>query len=142
MVGGNLKAVWGASSKDVWTVGRSSIFHWDGADWEHVAVELTCDLQDVWGTSPSDVWAVGGSCVMHYDGVSWLPYSGGEDLYLNSIWGTASNDLWAANSVEALHWDGAWTHVPVGAYGIEKIRGAGEDLWVFGSDGAVLHRKR
>jgi len=62
---GDLSAVWGPSSDDLWAVGSAgAIAHYDGKSWRQVAHQqigapyLRLFLA-VHGTSSTDVWAVG-----------------------------------------------------------------------------------
>ena len=58
--GNDLSAVWGASSSDVWAVGRGgTILHWDGVVWTGTTALAPDELHSVHGSGASDVWAVG-----------------------------------------------------------------------------------
>lgn len=72
-----LRAIDGAATNDVWTVGSvgfaqsTLIEHWNGTEWSVVSSPSVGPLSGVTAVAPDDVWAVGPSVVLHYDGTSW-----------------------------------------------------------------------
>jgi hypothetical protein len=57
---GDLTDVWGASAKDVYTVGMNGkILHYNGITWSTIASGTTKHLNGVWGSSSTDFFAVG-----------------------------------------------------------------------------------
>jgi hypothetical protein len=86
----HVRALWGASSRDVFAVGMAGrILHYDGSRWAVQPSGTSVPLQGVWGTSRSDVYAVGDSgTVLHYDGNRWTRLQGNvSERYLKALWG-------------------------------------------------------
>ena len=113
--------VWGASSDDVFAVGRSTILHYDGNHW--VDMEVNENFRSVWGSSGADVFAVGSwekKYIHHFDGNEWSAVDTGTTGLLRGVWGSSGNDVWAvgydqeslagpADSI-FMHYDGIkWT---------------------------------
>ena len=70
---------------DIFTVGESTIIHYDGTAWSEMPVPTVENLQlmDVWGSSPNGVCAVGRSgvedewgcqeaIILYFDGLEWV----------------------------------------------------------------------
>ncbi len=96
-----LWGVWGASPKDIWSVGGTgrsdgvaTLLHYDGSTWESVALPPLQKagvnaLFKVWGTGPSNVLAVGQKgAVIRYDGSTWKEELVGASDDLIALWGT------------------------------------------------------
>jgi hypothetical protein len=111
---GDLSAVYGFASDDVWAVGRdgaykSLLIHFNGVEWSsNVALTNGKPLSAIWGTSPSDIWAVGSDdYAAHKDATGWSSKPLGLSvLRLNAVWGSTPNDFWIASDDLMLHWDG------------------------------------
>src|SRR5207244_7628519 len=78
---GSLLAIWGASSKDVWSVGgslgngfESLVIRFDGTKWRRVKPTASRTETYWWvhGSGPNDVWLVGEQGrITHWDGASF-----------------------------------------------------------------------
>ncbi|MFC1481208.1 hypothetical protein ACFL6E_03060 [Candidatus Neomarinimicrobiota bacterium] len=122
--------IWGASPKDVYTVGHNSngakMFHYDGKIWNPVALGVTrggttittsFGMEDVYGFAGDDIWAVGyhrnlglsnTSLVIHYNGYQWAESDTIEDEWLFSIGGSSSDDFWVGGMNGILyHYNGS-----------------------------------
>ena len=64
-VGTGLYSVWGSSPTNVWTIGQSTVLHFDGRRWSAVPSPTTGTLRGVWTNSPGDVWMVDANHVFH-----------------------------------------------------------------------------
>ena len=63
-----LQSISGLSSTDIWVVGCSKVWHWDGVSWTEIpnhAAPMT-----IAALGPNDVW-VGSYSMAHWDGSSW-----------------------------------------------------------------------
>jgi hypothetical protein len=134
-VGGEMWAMWGNSSRDLYIVGFNNlILHFDGQLWHSewlsvgpgMPISNLGDFSAVYGFGPSNVFAVGGtywaaehdsSFIVHYDGSRWVEQfaAGGRDLW--TIWGYSANDVWTGGHAGTLfHYDGiGWSRVPIDA---------------------------
>jgi hypothetical protein len=133
-----LKAVWGASSEDVWGVGNG-IQHWDGNAWQVVASPPMTSLEAIWGSSRDDIWAVGmGGKAVHWDGQAWQNRDLGVTWELKGVWAAAPDDVWVVGwATGILHWDGAqWTRfVPLTFDLFYGVWGRNQnDVWAVGRD--------
>lgn len=74
---GQVQALWGVSSTDVWASTAppdSWLFHFDGHTWSQVA---PASAQSFAGNAWNDVWAAnGGSGLLHWDGNGWCETQG------------------------------------------------------------------
>ncbi len=126
-----LRAVWGASSSDVFAAGGDfktntpGLAHYNGATWEDWSSRVSGlgTLHAVWGSGPNDVFVGGdasgaGSALYHYDGSGFAPMLlPGAIHTIDALWGSSSTDVFATGDGGAiLHYDGtAWTQMPVAA---------------------------
>jgi hypothetical protein len=132
---GELLAVAGEASDDVWAVGDSSAnadfltlaLHWDGTSWTQVHTPSIGDwnmLRGIAVISKTDAWAVGfthdyTTLLEHWDGATWSivdspVVKAGAPLY--GVTALATDDVWAAGGngehSYLVHWDGsAWRAV-------------------------------
>jgi hypothetical protein len=143
--GNDLRAVWGTSSSDVFTVGDyGTILQWDGQSWEAQPSGTTVPLNDVWGTD-SERWAVGDEgTILQWEGNGWSAVVSGTDQHLDGVWGVDENDVWAVGkSNTVLHWDGnTWTPRPIPSFGgsLNDVHGTGaDDVWAVGGPGYLVH---
>ena len=70
---GNLKAVWGSSSADIWAVGDAGlVLHYDGQTWSRVKVAgqglRRPNLTTVWVAAPGHVWVGGEGVILSLGG--------------------------------------------------------------------------
>jgi hypothetical protein len=93
----HLKAVWGTSSSDVFTVGDDGIvLHFDGSQWTRQHTPITKAVHEIWGSSPTDVIAVAArGIVLHYDGSAWSQMTSPTDRDLFGVWGSAADNVYA-----------------------------------------------
>jgi len=119
-----LYGIWGAAEDDIYAVGGNPdypaspfVLHFNGADWQPIAVPGEEVLLTVWGFSASDIYAGGGAytrgLLLHYDGNEWTqdPYT---DFWyrIHEIWGSAPDDLYAAGAQYIFHYNGtSWTYL-------------------------------
>jgi hypothetical protein len=150
-VRGIVEGVWGSAPNDVWAVGWSQIWHYDGRGWTSLNVGWPLPHFDgVWGLSSKNVYAYHAGGVVHYDGVEWrpmpgLPYSGNSEVRYSGVWGTAPDNLFVASPYNLKgfkHWDGS-TWMDIARDNIVLA------LWGFGpndliaiSDGRVARGRR
>lgn len=85
--------IWVLADDDIWTLGNTTIGHWDGVKWTH-----KYDYEggrDLWGTSDEDMWFVG-SGAAHWNGSEIEPYPAAPLIY--SIYGNAADNVWLKTS--------------------------------------------
>ncbi len=141
---GQLNAVWGVASNEVWAVGSGgATWRWNGSVWSRIAQWRTSnDLHDVWGWAGNAVWATGGTGVILLWNGSWTL-----DSYqapwqaLRGVSGIVG-DVWAVGDYGSImHWNGVWSSSPSGTTsplgGVWEV--APNDVWAAGYDGTMLH---
>jgi hypothetical protein len=111
-LGDGLLAIGGRSPTDIWAVGESITYHYDGA-WKVVGEGINFSGNAVWTAPGADVFVVANGVIRRFDGVTWTPYFTG--VIMKSIWGTAQNDVFAVGeNSTVLHFDGTnWSPVRV-----------------------------
>jgi hypothetical protein len=118
---GQLQAVAGAASNDVWAVGvnlssSSSggplVEHWDGMSWSVVSdPAFTGGVAAISADATNDVWIVGingntaSAAVEHWDGMTWTSltspaFTGVTSL--NAVSADASHDVWAVGTASTI----------------------------------------
>ncbi len=139
-VTGQLWAVDGSSSSDIWAVGQNRVVHWDGAT---CFVDTTADTyMGVASLRPDDVWLGGAGWFRHWDGSSWSdtlsPVFGGPP----SFFGITSEDIWAVGYGGGIaHFDGMlWSPRASGTTeALSDVAGTGpSDVWAVGWAGTVI----
>lgn len=61
---------------------------------------------------------------------------------LGDLWGPTPTDIWATAESGVLHWNGtSWQSPYTGLSKVTSLWGSGNDLWVGGPSGAILHRR-
>lgn len=134
------RAVWGASSADVWAVG-SLIEHWDGGAWAQASPVAA---QDVFGVSSNDVYFLSANQrVLHWDGarISELPFSA---PYAKVLWATRQSDVHLLGSA-IQRWNGLGVATWVGDSAVASVFGAAApdagatDAWAVGACGELRH---
>lgn len=141
--GESLSAIWGASGKDVWAVGKlaNQALHYDGTGWKRRDLPISGEeLTSVWGSSEKDVWAAGDNgTLLHFDGAGWAKAQSPTLQGLNSIAGTSSTNVWAAgyfanDRKNLLRFDGTtWALQPEGPTGLFAVLPLSEaDVWAGG----------
>jgi hypothetical protein len=155
---GALLSVSGTAADDVWAVGSNpgdgpAVLHWDGADWNRIAVDVHADLWWV-HPGPEHVWMAGdtGTVLRYSRATSTVEQIvTPTDLRLFGVYAFTDDDVWAVGGDPAqqrgivLHYDGAAFEAiasPDAASEASwfKVWGdAPDDLWVVGFGGAALH---
>ncbi|HEX3771029.1 MAG TPA: vanadium-dependent haloperoxidase [Polyangiaceae bacterium] len=160
-----LLSVSGRSSTDVFAVGADKghgplVLHFDGKAWARLHTGTTGDLWWVqaFPGGPA-LMAGGGGMVLRYDGQRFErmepPCLGKQTVY--GVWGKSGDDFYAVGSAAGR--DGFIWHYHDGRFdkddvpldiprtadgevpGFFKAWGEGDDVWVAGAAGTVLHRK-
>ena len=160
-----LLSVSGRSPNDIFAVGADKghgplVLHFDGKGWKELHTGHTGDLWWVHAFAGGPVLMAGASgTVLRYDGQKFerLPTPGLGKQTVYGVWGKDANDFYAVGSAggrngfvwhytggkfvdELLPLDlprGVGGEIP----GFFKAWGSGDDVWVVGSAGAVMHRK-
>jgi hypothetical protein len=136
------------------------VARYDGQAWSQLRTGVRGDLWWVHAFSASSQVAVGqGALVLHLDGdkVTRLPSKGFANQTVYGAWGTGANDFYVVGSATGRdgfiwHWDGQQftaealpENLPRSARGelpgLFKVWGRGDDVWVVGSLGTILHRR-
>ena len=142
-------AVGGSSANDVYAVGSSTIWHYDGRRWAPESDISDPFLNGVWAPASNDgyiVWSSpdGGLTgkVYHFDGRAWSVVASAPAA-LESAWGTSGRDVYAVGREGwILHYDGsAWSAFTTGRH--EWLQGiwgsAPQDVFVAGPQDSILH---
>jgi hypothetical protein len=160
-----LLSVSGRSASDVYAVGADKghgplVLHFDGKAWSRMHTGQTGDLWWVQALPGGPVLMAGaGGMVLRYDGQHFERMSthglGRQTVY--GVWGKTGDDFYAVGSAagrSGFIWHyhgGTFDHevVPLDVPrmasgevpGFFKVWGSGDEVWVVGAGGAVLHRK-
>ena len=160
-----LLSVSGRSASDIFAVGADKghgplVLHFDGKAWKELPTGQTGDLWWV-HTIPNGPALMAGASgtVLRYDGQKFErmspPCLGRQTVY--GVWGPSANDFYAVGSAGGRNgfvWhyhDGAFENVALPldvprltsgeVPGFFKVWGTGDDVWVVGAGGSILHRK-
>jgi hypothetical protein len=160
-----LLSVSGRSASDVYAVGADKgsgplVLHFDGKAWSRLHTGQTGDLWWVQALPGGPVLMAGaGAMVLRYDGQHFerLPTHGLGKQTVYGVWGKSGDDFYAVGSAagrSGFIWhyhggrfddEGVPLDVPRMASGevpgFFKAWGSGDEVWVVGAGGAVLHRK-
>jgi len=138
-----LSGVWCIAPDDVYAVGENStVLHYDGADWNSVALPTSPGmLGGVWGAAADEVFIVGeGGAVLRGAGDQWEALDTGTDAWLRAVWGTGPDDVFAAGDGVLLHYNGTvWTKEASGQF--RGVWGADKDNIFAASQSSVLKRE-
>ena len=138
-------AVWGSSSEDIYTVGRSrDLYHWNGSTWNSVYTATPGTFTALWGSGAGDVFAVGYSgLIVHFDGTSWTDMTGPTENTLFGVWGSGAGDVFAVGYYGTiLHYDGqTWQAMSSPTQNqLRAVWGSGpDDVYAVGSSTTILH---
>lgn len=115
---GDVRALYAASSDDVWAVASvndgsrlvGTLLHKGPRDPGFVAVTglpaIPSTLNAMWGTGASDLWVVGElGTLLHYDGLQWVtvtPAAGPTQRALFAIHGASHDRVWAVGGAGAV----------------------------------------
>ena len=159
-----LLSVSGRSPADVYAVGADKgrgplVLHFDGKGWASLATGQRGDLWWVQALPSGPALMAGGAgMVLRFDGKRFermkTPGLGRQTVY--GVWGTDGENFYAVGSAAGIngfiwhHHDGRFEEeaLPVDiprirdgeVPGFFKVFGSGQDVWVVGAGGAVLHR--
>lgn len=141
--------MWASSPNDVWALGSSALFRYDGAAWVR-EMSPALPFLGIWGSGPDDVWLAGVSAsIAHFDGTSWTTISHSLTGGFTSMWGSAPNDVYAVGALaggggRVARYDGAtWSNAASSTLwpNLQAIWGFGpDDIWAVGASGAIVHR--
>ena len=160
-----LLSVSGRAADDVYAVGADKgqgplVLHFDGKGWKAVKTGVTGDLW--WVQAHADCRALmggGSASVLRFAGGRFerLPTPGLGKQTVYGVWGKTADDFYAVGSAagrDGFVWryhDGRFDsetlplelpRMPGGEVpGFFKVWGAGDDVWVVGAAGAIMHRK-
>jgi hypothetical protein len=160
-----LLSVSGRSESDVYAVGADKghgplVLHFDGKRWSEIHTGSIGDLWWVQALAGGPVFMAGASAtVLRFDGQRFermpTPGLGRQTVY--GVWAASADDFYAVGSAAGRN--GFIWHYHGGAFedeavpldvpriaggevpGFFKVFGAGDDVWVVGAAGAILHRK-
>lgn len=142
-------AVGGSSANDVYAIGSSRIWHYDGRRWAVEGDVSAPFLNGVWAPAGDDAYLAwsspdGGLAgkVYHFDGRAWSVVASAPAA-LQSVWGTSGRDVYAVGRRGTiLHYDGgAWSTYSTGrGEWLEGVWGSSpQDVFVAGADDSILH---
>lgn len=159
-----LLSVSGRSPDDIFSVGADKghgplVLHFDGKAWKQLHTGHTGDLWWVFTPPEGPVLMAGaGGTVLRYDGRTFerMPTPGLGKQTVYGVWGRSAADFYAVGSAAGR--DGFIWHYHGAAFeketlpldlpriaegevpGFFKVWGTGDDVWVVGAGGTVLHR--
>jgi hypothetical protein len=104
------------------------VLHYDGSNWNPVAIPDTGGLLDVAALSPTNAWALGVSGqVLHWDGAAWTivaQFNGGTALAAASATSVWVGGIYVNSTLAVAHYNGsAWTTATAPS-GIDRIAAA------------------
>jgi len=160
-----LLSVSGRSPSDIYAVGADKgqgplVLHFDGAKWKELPTGQRGDLWWVQALPQGPVLMAGaGGTILRYDGERFerLPTPGLGKQTVYGVWGTSADDFYAVGSASGRN--GFVWHCRHGVFEVEtlpldalrmtsgelpgffKVFGLGDEVWVVGAGGAVLHRQ-
>lgn len=143
------EAVGGSSATDVYAVGASTIWHYDGRRWVVEGDIADPFLNGVWALAGNDAYMAWSSPdggltgkVYHFDGRVWSVVASAPAA-LESVWGTSARDVYAVGREGwILHYDGStWSAFTTGRYEwLQGIWGSSpQDVFVAGPQDSILH---
>ena len=161
---GNLFAVWGTSSSNLYAVGAGGlILHYDGSNWIQQQSGTTMLLRDVWGIDDKHIFAsgdqdsTGGGVLLESDGNSWRTITKGGNIDSTtlygeffSVWSSSINKLILVGSLCYEGTPGNWklSDIPynspgnnlIGLTGMNYVRGdAANNVFICGYRDLIIH---
>ena len=141
-------AVGGSSANDVYAVGSSTIWHYDGRRWAAEG-DFSAFMNGVWAPASNDAYIAWSSPdggltgkVYHFDGRAWSVVASAPAA-LESAWGTSGRDVYAVGREGwILHYDGStWSAFTTGRHEwLQGIWGSSpQDVFVAGPVDSILH---
>lgn len=134
---------WGSASNDICaaTTAKDSVLHYDGTQWQLVALPQYSSITTLWGSGPADIWGVYFlyPYLLHYDGTAWSTANYGLTQSPHGVWGTGPQDVWVVGDHGVIsHYDGTrWSLKRTNPWPEVQIRSMGgssaNDRWIAGS---------
>lgn len=90
---GEVLAVWGLSSTDVYAAASNGVLHYDGVAWSPVPGLPECPHFSVWGSAPDDLFVANVCGIEHYDGATWTHMDPGGSV--TELWGFGPENVLA-----------------------------------------------
>ena len=141
-----LVGVWGVAMNDLYAVGGTKVFHFDGSAWQTVHDDSARTMTDVTGTGARDVRVVASSSdegfILTFDGARWTPsapwasslvraFAAGAKTYATTVSGDVMRLEPASDT---------WTNdVPWSGFPMTDAAGTGTDMLFVGGSGQVVH---
>jgi hypothetical protein len=132
----------GSARDDLWLVGYGAggrlVLHFDGNAWSPIYdVPAGAHGADaIFVASKNDVWID----TAHFDGTKWTEATVDPAVSVVSIFAHAPNDVWTMSAMgEVQHFDGTRFRL-VTTIEATSMRGAGNDVFVLGTAGEILHK--
>lgn len=98
-----LVGVWASSASNIYAIGTSAIYHYNGSSWTQVYTSSET-LLGGWGSSVTDIFAVGDrGHVLHFDGTAWNPVRSGALQSLAAAGGAQGLVVFVGNASTAVH---------------------------------------
>jgi hypothetical protein len=143
-------------------IGERQRLYFNGADWSALPSDSSMKWSALFGAQGSDIWVGGGeswsnskaggeSSVLEKWNGSSLAEAVGPDLLYDPVaagWAGSDIDVWVTFNrygTRVMHWNGQqWAHSGVGCDDQigGSIWGFDSDIWVLGTNGAILRLKR
>lgn len=142
---GGAEAIWTYDANNIWMAGGGTVAAYRGKG--PMAVWPPKPLHALWGTSPDNVWAVGedGTIMQCASGKICNPQPSGTTKNLRGVWAKSTSAAWAVGDAGTLvEWDGMSWILRINGLSIDLlgIWGSGNEVWIVGEHGAILHKKR
>ena len=148
-------SIFEAATDEVWVAslgGQASAGRWDGRVW--TAFPLTGCLR-LDGSGPGDIWCVGGTAsprVNHWDGSQWGGLSVPSDAALNGVASAGPGSMWyvgvsgvlgtcTSTGCKGLTVNGDPTRRVFMDDDLTAVAVSGQDVFVVGDRGTILHRR-
>lgn len=149
--GNSLTAVHAVAADNVYAVGkRGTILRHDGKTWTQLPRSFVStgmrapDLNAVWASGPQDIWIAGDGIILHSsDGKTFTREDRPGTWY--GLGGTGPDDVWVAGYSQVLH-KGGGGFAPAAGLPAQRAplravwAGNGDEVWIVGEAGQVLHR--
>jgi hypothetical protein len=140
----DLSAVWGTGPTNVYAVGGTSVWNYDGSNgqnWRVIDVNAGNpngeNLRTIWGSSPADIWVAGANgFLMHGVNGTWAQEANLGTGTILSLWGFADNDVYAVSNLgDIFHYNGAsWVALPNANSVLNGVWGSSpRDVWAVGA---------
>lgn len=140
-----IAGLWGRSQEEVWAVGQSAVWSWNGSAWLRFPQDLPDDLNlsAVAGAGAQALWLVGnGGRLYRRRGAAFIAYESDFHSDLHGVFGLNETAFWAVGQTGSIvRWNGQlWT----GEGGLEErdlldvSATSATEAWAVGAEGALL----